>query len=203
MNAIVVTNVNNFLQSVPLHFMQLASTRWNCDLVISEKSWTHPARAKIYNAYENLLIYDNILLLDADTIINPITPDPFPRRGAVRNAPKDSLYEFELIEYEKKDLALYNHVHIPFYFNTGVIFLDKSDIPFILKTIELDKLPETELARWWDQTILNIAFENKMPELDETWNFIPHGRPYLDEYIIHFAGGPKDYPPIEIFRRES
>lgn len=200
MNTIFVVATGDALCDESLESMIAASKRWDCALEVMREnaSALHPACWK-------LLVFDKpeidrVLILDADTLINSICPNPFdafpPEKMTVvsdrqvHNPARDKaeVDEWEIVTGERK--------RQPSYFNTGMMVASHVHKSLFNEAFRL--CAQFPNLAWHDQTQLN-AVMSRHPEVvnyvSETWNFHnPNWRsPKWREmfaYIYHFPGNP-------------
>lgn len=236
----VVVNYNKILQANTADSMVAACQRWGCNLIeLSETNWqsnNSPMAIKT-EVFRDLPLGgthyqapDEVLVLDADTMISEACPNPFevfPDEDlfiAVANGNVERFGDFSGIKAgERAEWAKVfkwakriepSMPHEPnTYFNSGMMIARKNRHGHMFN--RAFNLCQANLGLGWgDQTPLNWAAREMGIQVRlaaETWNFIhPHtlGPGWKDmertgKFIYHFAGDPQRIKNIEQVKWQS
>lgn len=217
--ALLTINFNGALCDNSRRSMQAACQRWGADFW----EWNESSKSGYVPVAPNALkcwafrrsAYDEVFILDADTLVSSSAPDPFelfsgPELIAVRNGSERfgdlsqvrscECYEWEKLLAQEGRLAGAKYIEGS-YWNTGMILARRKNHEAMFRLASEVALIDHGLG-WVDQTPLNMAAiiaGVNVNLVSESWNYI---HPYMlgaewmdmtkfpDVYVYHGAGEP-------------
>jgi lipopolysaccharide biosynthesis glycosyltransferase len=197
-----------------------AASRWEADYIEVKESSAVFHHAALKLCAFDFCDYDNICILDSDTIVRSDAPSIFavaPEECfcAVKNQqahypgsyqkPNVDLARMQierirdsgkLVNPEKlnvEDLAAN-------FFNSGVVVVNRQHHALIL-SYAFHLFSSVPGLGWWDQIPLNVAVQvlhGGYLDMGQMWNFIfPSRFDQMTAYIYHFAGDPTRYRTLD------
>lgn len=212
--AIFVVNTKDTMSQASRDSITHAAGRWEADFVEITKfdGKFHPAALKL-KAFE-LCDYDNLFILDADTIIRNDAPSIFAQAPAeffcaVRNnqphTPKvyrdaNTRLAKEQIEAIIETKSIEEPIDVDWlsenFFNSGVVVASRREHALVL-AYAFHLFSNVPNINWWDQIPLNIAVHILLggyTDIGSTWNFMfPNRLDQMNAFIYHLAGNPNRY----------
>lgn len=210
-NCLVTINIHGFLTRYSRRSFVSACERWGCDFAevhqVLKRSCPSCSKYLVPGLFSG---YDKIMLLDADTVISPHTPDPFTlcdRDNVLHvvsdfhgindsDAWKEGPYQHGMMHALRCKPLFIAPKHQDF-FNSGMWICRPSPAIIDLFNSAAEVLPDN-CDLWVEQGTINAFAHNsdyvKVEILPETWNHIipPGCSPVPEYYINHFGGWAHD-----------
>ncbi len=163
--------------------------RLNADFIALHQQTVDPPTFEKFRLYDFLGIYERIIYLDSDVIVNDHCPDlfasvPTGSVGAWMASKHTSVFD-EAIQGVQR--ALGNIDWLGDYFNTGVMVLSRAHR-------DLFRKPYNYVDGYGEQTLINFRVQkSRIPVFDIGWranhtNRVERSQERLRSYIIHYAG---------------
>jgi lipopolysaccharide biosynthesis glycosyltransferase len=215
--AVVVINTNLVMSNDSRISIMEAATRWDAVYLEVKKSDAQFAHHALKLKVFELCDFDNICVLDSDTIVREDAPDIFAQAPeeefvAVRNrqrhypmsywqpnidiAQQQIEYLIELHELEDKNIDV--DVMARNFFNSGVFVVNRQHHAL---TLAYAFHLFCRGLQWWDQIPLNLAVQilhGGYRDIGSMWNWqFPQHLDQMTTYIYHFAGDPARYDKLE------
>jgi lipopolysaccharide biosynthesis glycosyltransferase len=215
--AILTINFNNALHANSRASMQASAQRWGAAFweINETTDWRLPVAPHAYKcAAFARSEFDEILILDADTLVSSRCPNVFENfpgsslhavpNGSARFGDLAQVKSAEKYEVDRLMSRDPRFAGLPYhpgtYFNTGVLLV-RREFHAAMFALALEVCQVDHGLGWVDQTPLNLAaLKCRVPVtlLHERWNYIHPAAlgpgwedlTKQDVYIAHFAGEP-------------
>ena len=211
MKALVTVNYSNFMAANTRASMLAAAARWGCDFwEMNEQTlpkWPDRAPNAMKTTVFRTGAYEEMIIVDADTIISACCPNPFEEFPdeqefiAVRDRSPYECQQSSWSRHVTKRPDLNSPLDSARYFNTGM-FVVRRKAHEEMMNFACDICREDFGCSWSDQTPINLAAilkGVKVKLVDERWNFLAVQRfaQFMEighhpegPYILHGAGDP-------------